>query len=140
MQLKEAMSREIVVVSAAATVKEAAQLMEKLNVGLLPVTDDHRLVGTITDRDITVRCVAEGHDTNRTRVAEVMTPGVVYAYADDDLGEAARIMEEQQVRRIVVADRDDRPVGVVSVGDIATTGHDLRLAGEVLSHVSQPIH
>ncbi len=140
MQLKDIMSRDLVVIPFSATIQEAAKLMDKLNIGILPVTEEDRLVGTITDRDITIRVVAEGNDPTATLVGEAMTPGIVYCYEDDDVSEAARIMEEQQVRRLIVANDADQPVGLISIGDLATIGQDFRLAGEVLSEVSKGLH
>lgn len=140
MRLKDIMTADLIFVSSSATLQEAAQLMESHNVGMLPVTDDHRLVGTITDRDITVRAVAQGDDPRTTRVSEAMTPGVVYCYETDDVAHAAQTMETQQVRRLIVANTADEPVGIVSITDLAKGLTDVRLLGEVLSSVSRPYH
>jgi CBS domain-containing protein len=121
-----------------ATLQEAARKMKGLDIGPLPVCTGKQLEGMLTDRDITVRAVAEGRDPRTTKVQEVMTGDVVYAFEDQDLSEAARLMEECQIRRVVVLDRDKQLVGIVSLGDLAVhTGND-RQAGKTLGRVSEP--
>ncbi len=121
------------------SLQEAAQKMRNLDVGPLPVCGDNdRLVGMITDRDITVRAVAEACDPRTTTVQEIMTPEVVFCYDDQDVQEAARLMKENQVRRLVVLNRDKRLVGVVSLGDLAVETGDEKLAGKTLEEVSLP--
>jgi CBS domain-containing protein len=118
---------------------EAAQKMRNLDVGPLPVCGDNdRLVGMITDRDITVRAVAEACDPRTTTVKDVMTPDVVYCFEDQDVHEAARLMKENQIRRLVVLNRDKRLVGFVSLGDLAVETGDEKLAGRTLEEVSLP--
>ncbi len=112
--------------------------MDELNVGPLPVCDGDKLIGMVTDRDITVRATSAGRDPNTTSVREAMTADVVYAYEDQDVRDAARMMSEQQIRRLPVIDRDNRLVGIVSLGDIAAETGDDRLSGEVLEQVSEP--
>jgi CBS domain-containing protein len=138
MQLKDVMTRDIEVIHPNATIEEAAAKMDMLDVGPLPVCDGNRLVGMVTDRDITVRATAAGKDPRATQVREVMTDNVVYCFDDDDTNEAARLMEEQQIRRLVVLDRDKRLVGIVSLGDLAVTTQDDQLSGEVLERISEP--
>jgi CBS domain-containing protein len=122
-----------------ATIQEAAERMRKLNVGALPVCGDNdRLVGMITDRDITVRSTAGAHDPRDTRVKDVMTPDIVYCFEDQDVEEAAELMKEKQIRRLVVLNRDKRLVGVVSMGDLAVKTGDEQLSGAALHHVSEP--
>ncbi len=117
----------------------AAQKMRNLDVGPLPVCGDNdRLVGMITDRDITVRAVAQACDPRTTTVRDVMTPDVVYCFEDQDIQEAARLMQERQVRRLVVLNRDKRLVGIVSLGDLAVETGDEKLAGKALEEVSLP--
>jgi CBS domain-containing protein len=137
MLVSEVMTRGVVCVSPETTLQEAARKMKSLDVGPLPVCDDDRLAGMITDRDIAVRAVAEGRDPNATRVGEVMTPEVVYCFEDEELEEAVRLMQEKQVRRLVVLDRDRRLCGIVSLGDVAVSTGDQRLAGKTLESVSQ---
>jgi CBS domain-containing protein len=138
MQLKEVMTRDVEVIHPNASLAEAADKMGALDVGPLPVCDGYRLVGMITDRDIAVRATAAGRDPKTTRVRDAMTEDVVYGFEDQDVREAARIMEEKQIRRLVVLDRDKRLVGIVSLGDLATDAGDDRLSGEVLERVSEP--
>jgi CBS domain-containing protein len=92
----------------------------------------------ITDRDITVRATAEGRDPLVTRVSEVMTPEVIFTYEDEDVKDAAKLMREHQVRRLVVLNRDKRLVGIVSLGDLAVDTEDDKLKGKVLEDISQP--
>jgi len=138
MQVKEVMTRGVECVSPDATLQEAARKMKELDVGPLPICDNDRLAGMITDRDITVRAVAEGKDPRSTRVRDVMTPGVNYVFEDDDVSHAAGLMKEKQIRRLVVLNRDKRMVGIVSLGDLAVESGDEHLAGHTLERVSQP--
>ena len=138
MQLRDVMTRDVEVVHPNATLREAAEKMEALNVGPLPVCDGERLVGMVTDRDITVRATSAGLDPNEATVREVMSPEAAYCFEDQDTDEAARLMEERQIRRLVILDRDKRLVGIVSLGDLAVTTQDDQLSGEVLERVSEP--
>jgi CBS domain-containing protein len=138
MQLKELMSRGVEVIHPDATLQEAAQKMKSLEVGPLPVCTGERLVGMLTDRDITVRAAAEGRDPKVTKVHEVMTAEVVYAFEDQDVNEAARLMEEHQIRRLVILNRDKQLVGIVSLGDLALYAGDARQVGQTLERVSEP--
>jgi CBS domain-containing protein len=141
MQLREIMTPHVEVIHPDATLQEAAETMKRLDVGPLPVCDGERLVGMLTDRDITVRASAQGRDPKTTPVREVMTEKVIYAFDDQDPREAAEIMERAQIRRLVVLNRDKRLVGIVSLGDLAMTS-DEELAdeelGETLAGVSTP--
>jgi CBS domain-containing protein len=138
MQLKDVMTRQVEVISPNATLEEAARKMDDLNVGPLPVWDGEHLVGLITDRDITVRATAAGKDPRTTPVSEAMSREVLYCFEDQDVREAARLMEEQQVRRVPVLDRQNRLVGIVALGDLATESPDDRFTAEVLEKVSEP--
>ena len=139
MQVKDVMTRGAECVRPDATLQEAAQKMKSLDVGPLPVCDNDRLVGMLTDRDITVRAVAEGKDPRATRVRDAMTEGICYCFEDDDVADAARVMKERQIRRLVVLDGNKRLAGIVSLGDLAVETGDEHLAGETLEHVSQPM-
>jgi CBS domain-containing protein len=138
MQLRDIMTRDVEVVSPKDTIRDAARIMKTRNVGSIPVCDGKRLQGIITDRDIAVRAVAEGRDASATLVGDVMTPDIVYGREDQDVGDAARVMEQQQIRRLVVLDDDKQLVGIVSLGDLATDSGDRALAGEALEAISQP--
>ena len=137
-QIKDIMTRNVEVVHPEATLREAAQKMAALDVGPLPVCSGDQLVGMLTDRDITVRATAEGRDPKTTKVHEVMTPEIVYAFEDEDVSEAAHIMAEQQVRRLVVLNQSKQLVGIISLGDLAVHTGDVRQAGETLEGVSEP--
>jgi CBS domain-containing protein len=115
----------------------AAQAMDELDVGVIPVCDGDRLVGMVTDRDITLRVVAQGRQPAQTPLRELMSPDVQTCREDDDLEEAAMRMEQAQIRRLPVIDDDGRLVGMLSLGDIATKG-DPDQASDALSGISEP--
>jgi CBS domain-containing protein len=110
MQLQDIMTSKPDCVRPDDTLQEAARKMRDLDVGPLPVCgDDDRLAGMITDRDITIRAVAKGKDPRTTTVREAMTEEIIYCFEDQDVQEAARTMQERQVRRLLVMNRDSRP-------------------------------
>jgi CBS domain-containing protein len=134
MQLKDVMTTKVQLADPAIKLKEAASMMRDGDFGRLPVGANDRLVGTITDRDIAVRAVAEGKDPNTTTVGDVMSEGIRYCFEDQPVEEAARMMAQAQVRRLPVLNRDKRLVGIVALADIAAeTGP----AGEALAGVSK---
>lgn len=138
MKVQDVMTREVEVIHPDATLTEAAQKMKRLDVGPLPVCDGDQLQGFITDRDITIRATAGGQDPNTARVRDAMTDEVVFCYDDQDVKEAAKLMQEHQIRRLTVLSRDRRLVGIVSLGDLAVDGKDQKLSGKVLEEVSEP--
>jgi CBS domain-containing protein len=138
MQLKEIMTHEVEVIAPEATLQDAAKKMQRFDIGPLPVCDGERLVGMLTDRDITVRAVAEGCDPKTTTVRQVMTSELVYGFEDQDIQDGTRLMEQYQIRRLPVLNRDKRLVGIVSLGDLAVSPGNQPLAGEVLEQVSEP--
>ena len=138
MRINEIMTRHVEVVHPEATLREAAQKMAALDVGPLPVCKGDELVGMVTDRDITLRATAEGLDPKTTRVYEVMTPEIIFAYEDENVNEAARLMAEYQIRRLVVLNRDKRLVGIISLGDLAVHTGDEHQAGQTLEGISEP--
>jgi CBS domain-containing protein len=122
-----------------APLHEAARKMRDLDVGALPVCGDNdKLAGMITDRDITVRAVAEGMDPRTAKVRDAMTEDIVFGFEDQDIDDAVRVMEQKQIRRLVVLNREKRLVGIVSLGDLAVDGGDRTKAGEILQEVSEP--
>jgi len=137
MLLRDIMTQGVVEIPPQTTLKEAAERMRTLDVGVLPVCDGQRILGILTDRDIALRGVAEGCDPNTTCVTEAMTPDVIYCFDDEDVREAAKLMEQRQIRRLLVMDHQKHAVGIVSLGDIATRTQDERLSGEVLERVSE---
>ena len=140
MKVNEIITHDPEVIHPETALIEAAQKMKSMDIGILPVCDGDRLVGVITDRDIAVRGVAQGYDPKTARVQEVMTPEVIYCFDDEDVKEAAKKMEEKQVRRLPVLNREKRLVGIVSLGDLAVRTGKEKLAGEVLERVSEPGH
>jgi CBS domain-containing protein len=132
------MTPAVEVISPDATLQEAAARMKARDIGPLPVCDRDRLVGVVTDRDITVRATAEGADPTAIRVQDIMTPEVLYCFEDQLVEEAARLMQDYQVRRLLVLDNDQRLVGIVSLGDLALQTHDEELVGQTLEEVSEP--
>ena len=138
MQLKEVMTRNVEVIGPEATLEDAASRMDALDIGPLPVCENDRLVGMITDRDITVRSTAMGEDPKTTHVRDAMSKDVLYCQEDDDVRDASRLMERKQVRRLPVLNREHRLVGIVSLGDLAVWTRDEQLSGEVLQQVSEP--
>ncbi len=118
------------------TLVEAAGLMRELDVGALPVCENHRLAGMLTDRDIVVRGTADGRDPNSTSVRDVMSISVVFVHAEQPVEEAVRVMEDRQIRRLPVIGRDGRLVGIVSLGDIAISSNPA-FSGMALRDVSE---
>jgi CBS domain-containing protein len=134
--IREIMSADVRMVRPEQSIREAAQLMDEIGVGALPVANQERLVGMVTDRDIAVRAVARGLPLE-TRVSEVMSPEVKYCFDDDDLGKIVSNMGNIQVRRLPVVDRNKRLVGIIALADIATktSSEDAAVA---LSGISEP--
>jgi CBS domain-containing protein len=138
MKLSEIMTRDVVVMQPDDSLQSAAKKMRERNIGFLPVCDGEELLGVISDRDITIRALADGMDVNIMLGRDLMTVPAIYCFDDQDIDEAAKIMEENQIRRLVVLSRDDkRLVGVVSLGDLARHESADR-SGQVLQKVSEP--
>ncbi len=138
MQVKEIMTREVEVIHADSTLEEAAKKMKDLDIGPLPVCENDRLVGMLTDRDIAVRSTAQGEDPTRDRVRDVMTPEVIYCFEDQDVAVAAQLMKKKQVRRLLVLNRDKRLVGILSLDDLAVKTGDEVVSGNTLEGVAWP--
>ena len=125
--------------SADTTLNDVANLMVEADCGEIPVTDgSNRLIGVVTDRDIVVRAVAKGKNPSATTAGECMTEPVVVVNEDTTLADEMAVMEENQIRRVPVLDRDQRLVGIVSLGDLAVETQDQHLAGQTLEGVSEP--
>ncbi|RPE76911.1 CBS domain-containing protein [Vulcaniibacterium tengchongense] len=118
MKVSEIMTRDVCLAKPDEPIRRAAEMMEKMDVGSLPVTDGDRLVGIVTDRDIVVRGLAHGLDAE-SPVREVMTKDIKYCYEDDDVDDVARNMADLEVRRLPVVNRDKRLVGFVSLANFA---------------------
>ena len=138
MQLKHIMTRDVEAISQEATLREAADRMAELDVGFLPICQGEMPVGVITDRDIVVRGVAAGRDPQKTRIADVMTLDVERLPDDTDIREAARLMKEKQIRRVIVEDGEGHICGVVSLGDLAVDTQDDAVYAEALEEISRP--
>ena len=119
MEVKDIMSREVEVIHSNIPVQTAAKKMKTLDVGMLPVRDGELLVGMVTDRDIVVRAIAGGMDPSKTQVKDILTPDVIYCFEDQDVREAAKLMQQNKIRRLIVLNRDKRLAGIVSIGDLA---------------------
>lgn len=139
MKIKEIMSKHPEIVLKNTTIGEAAKKMQKLGCGFLPVGDKEKdkLIGAITDRDIVIQGIAKNKDINKTAVKDIMTEKVIYCFEDDTVESTLESMEKQQVRRLVVLNKNKRLVGIVSLGDIATHIHNRRLSGEAIEKVSE---
>src|SRR4051812_6910461 len=137
MKLKDIMTPKPDCVSPEDSLRDAACKMRDLDVGPLPVCENDRLAGMITDRDIVVRVVADGKDPKSTKVREAMTEDIVFGFEDQDIDDAARVMEQKQIRRLAVLNRDKRLVGIVSLGDLAADAGARATASEILQEVSE---
>jgi CBS domain-containing protein len=138
MKINEILTPNPQCISPETTLTAAAQKMKSLDVGMLPICENDRLVGTLTDRDIAIRSVASGANPNTATVRDAMTREIVYCFDDDDVEDAADLMEQKQIRRLPVLSRSKRLVGIVSLGDLAVRTQREKLAGEVLERVSEP--
>jgi CBS domain-containing protein len=138
MQVHQIMTHNVEVISPGDTLEHAARKMEELDIGPLPVCEGNRVVGVITDRDITVRATAAGCDPRATLVGDAMSQEVVSCFDDQDVREAARLMEQRQVRRLLVLNRANDLVGILSLGDLATEAPASGQPAEVLKKVSEP--
>ena len=122
MKVSELMTPDVELVQPDDTLHTAAKMMADLDTGALPVGENDRLVGMITDRDITIRAVAEGRDPDKTTVRDAMSEHIRFCFEDEDTREVGRKMSQWAVRRLPVLNRDKRLVGIVSLGDLATGG------------------
>jgi CBS domain-containing protein len=138
MNAKECMSKDVRIASPTWSLKEAAKTMKEIDAGFLPVGENDRLVGMITDRDIAIRGIAEGKGP-KAKVRDVMTDEVIYCFEDEDLDAVSVKMADRKVRRLPVLNRDKRLVGVISIGDLAQSPEDDgRRSAAALSGVSTP--
>ena len=135
-QLKDLMSREVQVINPDMTIGDAAKKMRDGDFGMMPVGENDRMIGTISDRDIAIRAVAQGKDAS-TKVRDVMTEGIAWAYEDDSVEHAATIMSKRQVRRLPVVNRDKRLVGIVALGDFAVESSEIKPAAQALAEISK---
>ena len=139
MKVSDIMSKGARCVSPNTTIEEAAHRMKDLNVGAFPVCFHDKLAGIVTDRDIVIRGIADGSDSRKMTIRNVMTKTLDWCYEDDDLEAAIRIMEEKQIRRLPVLSRKKRLVGIISLADLAVKDNSGK-ACECLMEVSKPAH
>ena len=137
MQLKEILTSPVETVGPESNLLDAAKTMLVRDLGWLPVEDDGKVIGIITDRDIAIRGVAAGLDSKKTMVQEVMSRDVFSCHSDATVEDACTLMEEEQVRRLVVLDEDEELIGIVSLADIAAQTRGGQSA-EVLKKVTEP--
>jgi len=135
MKIRELMSPDVRLASPDQTIQQAAEMMAEIDAGALPVGENDRLVGMITDRDIAIRAVAKGLGAS-TKVRDVMTREIHYCFEDQDVEEVAEKMSDLQVRRLPLLNREKRLVGIVSLGDIAAANDEI--AGEAICEISEP--
>ncbi|HEY0835534.1 MAG TPA: CBS domain-containing protein [Azospirillum sp.] len=138
MKIRDIMTKQVEIVTPDTSLKDAARMMRDADIGFLPVGENDRLVGTLTDRDIAVRAVADGKDPSSAKVRDAMSPHIDYVFDDQDTSEAAQIMSSKQIRRLPVMSREKRLVGVLAMGDLATKAHDDDMVGQTVQDISEP--
>jgi CBS domain-containing protein len=139
MQVSQVMTKNVTVVDPDCRLVEVARKMKFEDIGCLPVCTGERLLGMVTDRDIVLRAVANDMDVHTTTAHDVMSEVVCYCYEDQDIHEAAEMMEDKQIRRLVVLNRNKKLAGIVSLGDLASRGDNIDLSGEILKS-QMPVH
>ncbi len=136
-QVADVMTRDVRTLSPKDSMLLAAQAMEELNVGSVPVCDGEQLLGMVTDRDITIRGVAHGKPADSTPLRDVMSTGVRWCFEDDSIDKVVDEMRDAKIRRLPVVDRDKHLVGILSLGDVAAKADSFE-AGEALADISEP--
>ena len=137
MKVKEIMTKDIASLSSDDTIERAAQMMKQYDVGSIPVCRQENVIGIVTDRDITLRCVATGQDTKQQKVCDIMTENPVVGSPDMNVSDAVRIMSEKQIRRLPIVENNSL-VGIVALGDISLEPALQDNAEEALKNISQP--
>jgi CBS domain-containing protein len=140
MFVKDCMTKKVEIADPEMSLREAAQKMHQGDFGFMPVGEKDRLVGMVTDRDITVRAVAQGKDAAKTKVREIMSDQVLYCFEDQTTEEVAENMGLNQVRRLPVLNRQKRLVGILSLGDLADPKRDAEHAKDALCGISRHEH
>lgn len=135
--ISDIMTRDVQSLAPTDSIVRAAQLMSEINVGVVPVCANGRVLGLVTDRDIVLRGVARGPDCSAVKLSDVMSSDVQVCYQDQDLSQVMVKMGDSQIRRLPVLDREERLVGILSLGDVAVRTDDKRLAS-VLQDISEP--
>jgi CBS domain-containing protein len=137
MKVRQVMTTDVYTVRPDASIFDIAELMRDEDIGSVPVVENDRLIGMVTDRDIVVRALADSQDVNKASARSVMSGNLLYCFDDQSVEEVLDSMGEQQVRRMPVVDRDKRLVGMVSIGNLSAAAPADR-TGESLSQISQP--
>ena len=135
MRVQEVMTENVSVVDPDMRIPEIARRMRDEGIGALPVAEDQKLIGIVTDRDIVVRVIADGHDARVATARQIMSPNILYCFEDDSVDEVLQNMGDNQVRRLPVISREKRLVGVVSLGDLSKAAQSK--AGDALKDISQ---
>ena len=139
MKIQEVMTTDVSYAEPDTPIVEIARKMREADIGSVPIVENDRLVGMVTDRDIVVRVIAEGRTTQSGTARDAMSPGVLYCFDDESVEDVLDKMGDQQIRRLPVVNRDKRLVGLVSLGDLSLAGKR-NAAGEALQEISQPGH
>lgn len=137
MKVREIMSEKPEILSPDHTIKQVAEKMLEGDFGFIPIGENDRLIGTITDRDIVIRAVAKALDPNQTPARDIMTDEIRYCFENDDVEKASQIMCDLQIRRLIVLNDKKRIVGVISLGDIALQYPDTTLSGQLIEKISE---
>jgi len=138
MKVQQIMTRDVECIQPDRTLQEAASRMKALDVGALPVCGNNRLEGMITDRDIVVRSIAKGHDPGQEKVGEAMTRELACCTEDQEVEEAARLMDAKLIRRLAVINGNRQLVGILALADLAVGSGSPQLTGQTLQRISQP--
>lgn len=136
MQVSEVMHQGVVTAQIGDSLRRVASLMKKQDVGSVPIYKNERPVGFVTDRDIVITCVANGHTPDEP-VSLAMTRDIVYVYENQDINEALKIMEQKQISRLLVVDKGEQPVGMLTLKDIALGPEENNLKYEVLQEIKR---
>jgi CBS domain-containing protein len=136
MQARDLMTTNVECIDPGMGVQDAARRMKSLDVGFLPVCEQDRLIGTLTDRDIVLRAVAEGKDIKSVRARDIMTTEVFWCYDDQSSEEIAEYLAEKEIRRVLILDHNKRLVGVISIGDLAKGGEEEK-TGQAIREIAE---
>ena len=136
MKSKEIMTQNVETVAPDMTLKECAEKMKRRNVGILPVVEGKKPIGVVTDRDITLRAVAEGADVNKTKVRDVMTREPYIVYEDQTINEACELMEKNKIRRLIVLNREGALAGVLTLNDVTVKAKETKRSAQVLRNIT----
>lgn len=140
MKCKDIMTKSVKMCGANCSAKEAAQIMKRVNSGAVPIVDIHdKVLGIITDRDITLNTVAEGKDPSKIKIMDFMSKHIVTVFEDDLIDDAIKKMKENKIRRLPVVDDEDKLVGIISLGDLAVLSNAEHQTFEALEQISEPV-